>query len=71
MRGKLGDLVRLQHIYDAIIQIEKYIESVIFDDFSSNSMMVYACIKQLEIIGEASNHRADARRNKSTINYKQ
>lgn len=42
MRGKLGNLARLKHIYDAIIQIEKYIESVNFDDFASNSMMVYA-----------------------------
>ena len=25
MRGKLGDKVRLQHIYDAIMEIETYL----------------------------------------------
>ncbi len=56
MRGKLGDKVRLQHIRDAIEEIESYLTNVEFPDFMSNSMMRFACIKQMEIIGEASNH---------------
>lgn len=56
MRGKLGDRVRLQHIYDAILEIESYLISKEFSDFIENSMMRFACIKQMEIIGEASNH---------------
>ena len=56
MRGKLGDMIRLQHISDAIIEIESYILNKDFTDFMENSMMRFACIKQLEIIGEASNH---------------
>jgi uncharacterized protein with HEPN domain len=56
MRSKLGDKVRLQHILDAIQEIESYIVDVEFDAFLQNSMMRFACIKQLEIIGEASNH---------------
>ena len=56
MRGKLGDKVRLQHIYDAIVEIESYLADKNFSDFMSNSMMRFACIKQMEIIGEASNH---------------
>lgn len=59
MRSKLGDLARLQHIYDAINEIESYIGSIDFKGFSDNSMMVFASIKQLEIIGEASNHLSD------------
>jgi uncharacterized protein with HEPN domain len=59
MRGNLGDTARVQHIYDAICEIESYTASVTFDDFTYNSMMVFACIKQLEIIGEASNHLSD------------
>jgi len=55
MRGKLGDKVRLQHIYDAILEIEYYLLNKEFSDFNSNSMMKFACIKQMEIIGEASN----------------
>ena len=56
MRSKLGDKVRLQHILDAMLEVENYIGKAEFKDFESNSMMRFACIKQLEIIGEASNH---------------
>ena len=66
MRGNLGDLARVQHIYDAIQEIESYTSSVDFESFYNNSMMVYACIKQLEIIGEASNHLTDDLKAKHT-----
>lgn len=56
MRDKLGDNIRLMHILDAIEEIETYISQVDFDVFMENSMMRFACIKQMEIIGEASNH---------------
>jgi uncharacterized protein with HEPN domain len=55
MRGDLGDRARLQHILDAIFEIESYTHQVGFDDFVENSMMRFASIKQLEIIGEAAN----------------
>jgi uncharacterized protein with HEPN domain len=56
MKGRKGDFARLQHIYSAILEIEEYIQNRNFSDFSLNSMFRFACIKQLEIIGEASNH---------------
>ena len=56
MRSKLGDRIRLQHILDAIQEIESYLIDVDFDLFLGNSMIKFACIKQMEIIGEASNH---------------
>lgn len=56
MRGRLGDKVRLQHILDAISEIESYLIERDFDDFIQNSMMRFASVKQMEIIGEASNH---------------
>jgi uncharacterized protein with HEPN domain len=56
MRGRVGDKVRLQHIIDAILEIENYSRNTEFTDFKKNSMMRFACIKQIEIIGEASNH---------------
>jgi len=59
MRGKLGDHVRLKHILDAILEIESYIVKADFSEFLDNSMMRFACIKQIEIIGEASNHVSD------------
>ncbi len=46
--------VRLQHILDAIVEIKSYILGSKFEDFTNNSMMRFACLKQIEIIGEAS-----------------
>ena len=67
MRGKLGDKVRLQHIFDAILEIESYLVNKKFSDFIENSMMRFACIKQIEIIGEASNHISDETKSKFTL----
>lgn len=56
MRDNLGDKARLQHIYDAILEIESYVQQSPFDIFQSDRMMQFACVKQLEIIGEATNN---------------
>jgi len=60
MPDRLGDKIRLQHILDAISEIEKYTTDVDVDDFSSNSMMLNATLRQLEIIGEASNRLSES-----------
>ncbi len=64
MRSKLGDKIRLQHIYDAIIEVESYLLNQDFNQFMENSMMRFASIKQLEIIGEASNHISNETKSK-------
>ncbi len=56
MRSKLGDKIRLQHITDAILEIQKYVLDVEFPTFIESSMMRFFCIKQMEIIGKASKH---------------
>ena len=59
MSGKTGDKARLQHILDAIDEIESFTDGVNFEDFERDSMLKSACIYQLSIIGEASNHLSD------------
>jgi uncharacterized protein with HEPN domain len=72
MRGKLGDKVRLNHILEAIIEIESYLNDADFDTFMENSMMRFACIKQMEIVGEASNHISEEVKNRfSDIEWSQ
>ncbi len=56
MRSSLGDKARLNHILDAIQELETYLIDADYNSFTNNSMMRFACIKQMEIIGEASNH---------------
>ena len=72
MRGKLGDKARLQHILDAILEVENYLLNTDFSGFMENSMMRFACIKQMEIIGEASNYISEEIKSKfSTIEWDQ
>ena len=66
MRSELDDKIRLKHIIDAIEEIEGYLSEVNFPDFLENSMMRFACIKQMEIIGEASNHISDELKSRFT-----
>ncbi|TWF44848.1 uncharacterized protein with HEPN domain [Chitinophaga polysaccharea] len=55
MKGKMGDKQRLQHIAEAIGEIEAYAGGKSLSDFMENSMMRFASVKQIEIIGEAAN----------------
>lgn len=52
----MRDKVRLQHILEAINYIEEFIQDKSEDDLNSNAMLRFAIERQLEIIGEASNH---------------
>ncbi len=56
MRGTIGDKERLGHILDAIAELETYTVNIEFNEFLANSMMRFASIKQIEIIGEAANY---------------
>jgi uncharacterized protein with HEPN domain len=60
MQDRLGDKIRLLHILDAIGEIEVYTEGVDIDAFINNSMMFNATLRQLEIIGEASNRLSES-----------
>ncbi len=72
MRNNSGDIIRLQHVFDAIEEIEDYIRNINFNEFMNNSMMRFACIKQMEIIGEASNHISEeVKNNFSEIEWNQ
>jgi len=53
--NKLGDKARLQHILQSVNEINQYIGNADFEIFEQNTMLHNACIRQLEIIGEATN----------------
>lgn len=59
-----NDRTYLTHIREAIESIEQYLQDVGYNDFVSNKMMVDAVIRELEIIGEASNNLSEDFRNK-------
>jgi uncharacterized protein with HEPN domain len=47
MKGRLGDKVRLEHILDAIHEIETYLQGVSYEQFQGNSEKRFATIKQI------------------------
>jgi uncharacterized protein with HEPN domain len=54
MRDRLGDRIRLQHVLEAIEQIEGFMAGRRIDDLYNDAMLRFAVVKQLEIIGEAT-----------------
>ncbi len=52
---KLQDKAYLEHIRDAIVQIERYPTTHTYDDFLKNTWDQAAIARNLEIIGEAAN----------------
>ncbi|MEI9945721.1 MAG: DUF86 domain-containing protein [Chitinophagaceae bacterium] len=72
MKDKLGDKQRLQHILEAISEIESYTSNADLASFLANSMMRFASIKQIEIIGEAANYiTAETKQRFSEIEWQQ
>lgn len=61
------DSVFLNHILDAINQINEYTENMTFEDFLETRLVQDAVIRQLEIIGEATKNLSS----KTTENYPQ
>lgn len=66
MRSKIGDKQRLQHILEAINEIEEYVAGIKAETFFNTSVIKSACIFQLEIIGEAANHLSKTIKEKHT-----
>jgi len=72
MKGKIGDKQRLAHILESIEELESYTSGSTLDTFLQNSMMKFASVKQIEIIGEAANHISDEMKEKfSEIKWRQ
>jgi len=72
MKGKIGDKQRLAHILESIEELESYTSGSNLDTFLQNSMMKFASVKQIEIIGEAANHISDETKEKfSEIQWRQ
>ncbi len=65
MPDKFGDHIRLRHILDAIESINTYVGNKDYQAFSEHPMMQDACIRQLQVIGEACSKVSHALREKN------
>ena len=52
MKKEFSDYI--EDILNSIIKIERFVEGLTFEDFKSDDKTVFAVIRALEIIGEAS-----------------
>lgn len=60
MREPLKDRVRLEHILTAIDNIFQYTEGKTIQQLDDDTMLFYATVKNIEIIGEAAYHLTKA-----------
>lgn len=56
MKGEKTDEIRLRHILDAILYIEKFSAGKTKEDIYNDAMYRFSVERQLEIIGEAANN---------------
>lgn len=54
-----SDTTYLEHISDAINLIESFLDGMDFESFKNNKMASAAVVRELEIIGEASNNLSE------------
>lgn len=59
MKNSSGDRQRLQHILQAINDIEEFSAGITYQEYSENYMLRLAVVKLLEMIGEASSQLTD------------
>ena len=61
---KHDESVYIQHIYDAIIRIEEYLQGIDEQSFLKNHLIQDGVIRQIEIIGEATKRLSSELRTK-------
>jgi len=72
MKETNRDALRVRDIFNSITAIEQYVKAIDFSSFVQNEMMQSACIRHLEIIGEASSKISKELKNSfSEIPWKQ
>lgn len=54
MRETLRDAGRIMHIKEAIDRIARFLDGVSYEQFQGDSVLYYAIVKNIEIIGEAA-----------------
>lgn len=64
MKPEERDLVRVKHIHEAIINIQKFTRGLSESDFHNNELVQSAVIRQFEIIGEAATNISEVTKDK-------
>jgi len=57
-------MLYLKDILEAIERIESYVKGCSFEQFAKNTLIIYAVVRNFEIIGEATKHLPLEKENK-------
>ena len=66
MKNEISDKERLLHILESINTIQDFTSGISFDEFMEDLKLRLACVKLLEIIGEAAGSMSDSSVNRFT-----
>lgn len=59
MKGRIGDKQRLAHILAALDEATGFVQGFDFAQFSADARTLNACVRSIEVIGEAARHLTD------------
>ncbi len=60
MKGRIGDKQRLAHILAATDEAIGFVQGFSFAQFNADARTLKACVRCIEIVGEAARHVTDA-----------
>lgn len=60
MKGRIGDKQRLAHMLLALDEATGFIQGFTFEAFSTDARTLNACVRSIEVLGEAARHLTDA-----------
>ena len=56
MKGRIGDKQRLAHLVAALNEASGFIQGFGFEQFVADARTLNACVRSIEVIGEAARH---------------
>lgn len=62
MKKRISDKARIEHILEAIAQIQQFTEGITYNDYKQDLKLRLALTRLVEIIGEAANYVSEETR---------
>ncbi|GAB3692574.1 DUF86 domain-containing protein [Spirosoma flavus] len=66
MKKRISEQVRVQHMLNAVTEIQEFVENTVYEDYILDRKLQLALTRLIEIIGEASNHVSEDTKSRFT-----
>jgi uncharacterized protein with HEPN domain len=64
MKKRMNEQVRVQHMLNAIVEIQEFANDTVYDEYLHDRKLQLALTRLIEIVGEASNHITEESKNR-------